>query len=378
VVPDVVKELDIGRHEPGRAFSAATHAWLGELSLRRGPLTPEALRQTGPLEWERAAYSVWRDRGASPTSLERGAAFLAVVNNNAVTIGTPDDRWARMAAEDAYPKSSLDLATALVLMDVLPPHLPFAPALALALEGTRPSTETVAALSRLADRGERVTPAAYDAVFEPHVQWAQRGDGGQGLVRDKDELIPVIQAAVALGAPPSAMHEVTEAMLRIDVTALPLKGLASRVSDPAMPWEEGWALLRERVSDPTSRAELAAHLICRGARVGVFPKDDHAAAWLTSAGSSRLLRVESAALELLGDAADVDSVVHEVERLTDEAPRKPPSAGPRTGEQEAHWRQEAVFMARRLAANASRGNRSGGRLLGGLAGSPRARRPTDR
>jgi hypothetical protein len=254
-------------------------------------------------------------------------------------------------------------------MDAVPRHLPFAPVLAAVLRRTLPSAETVAALTRLVDRGETVTHSAFDEFFEPHLRWTERRSrGGDALVRDRSELVPLITAAVVPGAPLSALHEVTEAMLRIDVGALPLKGLASRVSDPAMPWEEGWALLRERVSDPAVRTELAAHLICRGARAGVFPRDDHAADWLKSPAGRGLLRVESAALELLGDAEDLESVVHEVERLTDEAPRKPAGAGPRTPEQEAHWREDAVFMARRLVANASRSNRSVGRLLGGRRG----------
>ncbi|MGY1632235.1 hypothetical protein ACI784_11085 [Geodermatophilus sp. SYSU D01186] len=159
--PVLTSELEQGQHEPGRAFSRATHEWLGDLGRLPGELRFQSLRLTEPVEWERAAYTVFRARRSvsrargEASELERGAAFLSAVHNDDLPF--PDGRCAR-AALDTYPRELLDLRQALILMRSVPADLPFADVLLDVLDRTPPSHESRQGIKELRAR-ERLLPS---------------------------------------------------------------------------------------------------------------------------------------------------------------------------------------------------------------------------
>ncbi|MGY1726804.1 hypothetical protein ACI79J_07510 [Geodermatophilus sp. SYSU D01062] len=168
VVPELATtpQLEHGIALPGENLSTAMHEWLGSLSLPAGELTAEALRRTGPVEWERAAYRLYVRRDQDITPLERAAAFLRTVHCAAVNEGTGMDRWVGRAIDEIYRRPPLDLPTALVLMDVLPPDLAFAATLAGVLQRTPPSVMTRAAVERLYSR--ETIPSTLERLFARH------------------------------------------------------------------------------------------------------------------------------------------------------------------------------------------------------------------
>lgn len=352
VAPALVPVLDIGRELPGQGLSAATHQWLDLLSIPRGELTLEALQDTGPVEWERAAFRVLhqRPRPGDLTPLERAATFLATVHSSAANENKREDYWTRNAAEVAYSRNQpLDLPEAMVLMAYLPGHMPLTDVLTDVLARCRPSTDTAAAVARLRQRED--VPARAEAELARH----EHGSSQDAvLVTDRREIIPLTSEAVQLGSAASGYASVAEAMLRVDTTALPLRSLASFLWEPEMPWELGFQLLAERHPDPATRVLLAAHLICRGARAGSYPQEDQAAKWLAAADKRGISKFELAAAELLAGMDDVTELILLVERVVADAARKPrpltaAAAYGREGEHpDDRWRAEATSAARRV------------------------------
>ncbi len=155
-----------GDRPPGLVLPPAVHAWLGRRSVPAGRLTVDGLRRTGPLEWERAAHRVLVRHDRDVTPLERAAAFLGTVSSSAAVPGVPVDRITTDAAASAYPGDSLDLTTAMVLMAVLPPGLPFSWTLAPVLARTPPSPATQVAATRLLER--EAVPAALADLVRAH------------------------------------------------------------------------------------------------------------------------------------------------------------------------------------------------------------------
>ncbi|PRY39406.1 hypothetical protein LY71_12176 [Geodermatophilus tzadiensis] len=365
-------QLEYGRELPGQNLSRATHEWLGPRSLPAGPLDATALRRIGPVEWERAAYRLFVRRADDLTPLERAAAFLATVHSAAVNEGAPIERWANSAAEDAYKRPPLDPATALVLMDVLPPTIPFAYALAAVLQrNPSPTAATRAAVARLGEREtvpgtlkrlvERYAGAEPAAGVPATVElravpgWvpvAPPAVPGEVLVTAQTQLIPLVVAAQGSAAPRRvAWAPVAEALLRVDVRVLPMERLPRSTWDESMPWGEGWALLDAGQTDPRARTELAAHLLCRGARARLWPRDDWAAGWLTDAGEERHTRwAETVAGRLLATGDPRTDVTALVRVLTELAPRKPLTASPDSRRREDTWREDALTWARRVAS----------------------------
>ncbi|MGY1726805.1 hypothetical protein ACI79J_07515 [Geodermatophilus sp. SYSU D01062] len=370
--------LEHGMKLPGQNLSAATHEWLASLSVPVGELTVEALRRTGPVERERAAYRLFVQR-ADITPLERAAAFLATVNSSAINENMSIDRWAHKAAEMAYPRSSpLDAVTAVILMEALPSHIPFASVLgAVLLRYPIPDATTQNAVKRLSQR--EAAPKTLEKLLERH----QRVDNpemravavpilltkapvaapkrslalteartapDEVLVATPKQLLPLLIAASASPSQ-SARAPVAEALLRVDVRALPMTHLPQYTWDRDMPWEDGWTRLDGNETNPGIRTMLAAHLMCRGARARAWPREDWASHWLTQTGRERhRLRVEAVAAKLLlpGDARiDVVALVH---ALIEQTPKKPPEIASDSERHEEEWRRDAVQRIRRLVA----------------------------
>ncbi|MGY1784740.1 GAP1-N2 domain-containing protein [Geodermatophilus sp. SYSU D00698] len=371
-------QLEHGIELPGENLSAATHEWLGSLSLPAGELTAEALRGTGPVEWERAAYRLYVRRDRDVTPLERAAAFLGTVRSGAVNDGTAIDRWASRAADDAYPRNSLDVPTATVLMDAIPAEVPFAVALATVLQRTPPSPETRAAAVRLHER--EVVPRNVEHVVERHRRFEEpaatsvptggtpvtvAGDPaapsaaaippGEVLVTDRAQLLHLLTEPQRLGAPRSAWIPVAEALLRVDVRVLPMEKLPQATWEDAMPWGDGWARLDAEQTDPGSRTLLAAHLLCRGARARWWLREDWAAGWLTEKGEERnTVWAETIAGRLLLRGDPRIGIEDLVRVLTEQAPRKPSGTFSDGGKRDDAWREDALTWARRLAGSKPR------------------------
>ncbi len=380
VVPALaaVPGLERGTELPGRNLAAAVHEWLGPLSLPAGELTTDALAGTGPVEWERAAYRLYVRRAPDVTPLERAAAFLRTVHCAAANEGTPVDRWAGRAAEDAYKRPPLDLATALVLMDVLPPDVPFATTLAGVLQRTWPGPDAGAAVERLYDR--ETVPDTVGRLLERHRRAAEPvavpaaarpspvltvetsvpspppaagrpAAPGELLVTSPRTLGPLLSAAQRAGALRTAWVPLAEALLRIDVRVLPMAGLPASLWADTMPWGDGWARLDAEQTDSGARTRLAAHLLCRGARARWWRREDCAADWLTEDGEDRhTVWAETIARRLLLRGDPRLHVEELVRVLTEQAPRKPLTASPDSRRREDGWRDDALVWARRLAA----------------------------
>ncbi|GAB3197976.1 hypothetical protein GCM10027261_24350 [Geodermatophilus arenarius] len=342
--------LQHGMELPGRNLSAATHEWLGSLSVPVGELTVDALQSTGPIEWERAAYRLFIRRAEDVTPLERAAAYLGMVTSNAFTEGIPIERWAGYAADEVYPRGTLDVVTAVVLMEALPPGIPFASAFGAVLQRTPPSATSQAAVAQFQQREEEV-PAAVQKLLERHMRGSQSDDV---LITAYKQLLPML-IPVTDRHPKSAWVPVAEAMLRIDVRQLrAIKGLPDYTWRPSMPWDEGWAKLREDQTDPGARSLLAAHLLCRGARAVHWPEEDRASRWLTGEGDRRGRRWAETIAEVLFTSGDPEAdLVTTVERLVAETPRKQgagSTAGSEAYRREDSWREDAVAWARRIVA----------------------------
>ena len=359
LAPNLVPVLDIGRELPGQELSEATHRWLGPLSVPRGELTVEALGAIGRVEWERAAFRVFceRPRPVDLTPLERAAAFLSAVHSSAVTEGRSETEWARLAAEDAYAREPLDLAQALVLMEVLPTHVPFHRVLLDVLSRTPITRKSADAVARLRER--EALSAAVDAAL---VRFEVEVGEPTALVTDRRDIVPLTTEAVRHGPTATAYVAVAEAMLRIDTAALPFRDLASFLWESEMPWDEGFHMLADRHRDQTERTLLAAHLICRGARAASFPREDQAGAWLTATDSRGTARYETAAAELLAGSQDAAELTGLVEQVIAAVPRKPRPGAATTpyGAPEEHpdnrWRTEATSAARRVIKRLSGGH----------------------
>jgi hypothetical protein len=340
--------LELGRHEPGLGLPAAVHRWLGGLSLPRGPLSAPALAATGPVEWERAANSVFRarPRPAAPSPLELAAYFLAAVHSSPITEGLPEDRWASTAVEAVYTRAyPLDLPTALVLMRCLPAHIPFWPVLVTVLDQTIPSAVTAEAVAQLRER--ETVPDSAEVFLERHENATGSGD----LISSTDQVFELTTQALLVsrgrGWVPEAWVPVAEALLRVDICAMPLKGLPTQLDDPEMPWEAGWELLEAQHTDPAIRILLAAHLLCRTARVQRYPNEDQALKWITAPSDRAACRGEAAAATLVAGHEAPGQLVELVEQLVQEAPRKP--GAPRGPDHpDVQWREVALATAQRV------------------------------
>ncbi|MGY1738015.1 GAP1-N2 domain-containing protein [Geodermatophilus sp. SYSU D00684] len=342
--------LQHGSELPGRNLSAATHEWLGSLSVPVGDLTVDELQGTGPIEWERAAYRLFIRRAEDVTPLERAAAYLSMISSNAFTEGIPIERWAGYAADETYPRGTLDLITATVLMEALPQGIPFASAFGAVLQRTSPSSTSQAAVAQFRQRDEEI-PAAVQKLLEQHMCGGRSEDV---LITAYKQLLPVL-IPVTDRHPASAWIPVAEAMLRIDVRQLrTIKGLPDYAWRPSMPWDEGWAKLREGQTDPGARSLLAAHLLCRGARAVHWPEEDRASRWLTGEGDRRGRRWAETVAEALFISGDPEAnLVATVERLVAETPRKQgagSTAGSEAYRREDSWREDAIAWARRIVA----------------------------
>ncbi|MGY1730322.1 hypothetical protein ACI798_02285 [Geodermatophilus sp. SYSU D01045] len=370
-------QLEHGIELPGENLSAATHEWLGSLSLPTGELTAEALRRTGPVEWERASYRLFVQR-ADVTPLERAAAFLRTVYCAAVNEGTGMDRWAGRAVDEAYKRPPLDLPTALVLMDVLSPDVAFAGPLAGVLQRTPvASSGTRAAVEQLYER--ETVPSTLEKLLERHRRFEEAAatpvsdisepkglasaqvtltevqpSSGDALVTASTQLDSLLRMA-ATAPSRSTWALVTEAVLRVHVRVLPMQGLPSSLWKETTPWGDGWARLNAKETDPGLRTQLAANLLCRGARAHWWPRDDWAAGWLTDKGEQRsTVWAQTIAEQLLLRGDSRIDVVALVRVLTEQTQRKPRVASPDSEQREDAWRAMALSWAEQLAGSKPR------------------------
>jgi hypothetical protein len=345
VRPALAEELSLGRDDPGLALTSAVHSWLGELSLPRGPLSAAALEGTGPVEWERAAHSVFRRRAAA-SPLERAAAYLATVNSSVINEGKPEDRWAASAVEDTYTSAHpLDLTTATILMHCLPGHIPFWPVLVGLLPTTVPSADTAAAVALLRER--ETVPDAAEVVLEPH-----EGATGAGLlITSVDQVRPLVDHAVRTGG--QAWVPAAEAVLRIDVDALPLHNLPGSLGGVDTPWDAAWESLDAGHPEPEDRLRLAGNLVCRTARLASYPAEDPARLWLTPPAEDKdAQHGYAAAAALLAGHEAPGELVALVERLTREVHAKQVSTAGRQWSDGEHpdqqWRWAALAAAQQI------------------------------
>ncbi|MGY1620450.1 hypothetical protein ACI797_27230 [Geodermatophilus sp. SYSU D00691] len=355
LMPYLVPAVQEGRRDPGRELSEATHCWLSELGVPRGELTVEALRTTGPANWERAAFRVFqeRPRPTDITPLERAAAFLAAMHSSAVKEDEPKEHWANAAARYAYPpkKHPMRAAEAAVLRQVLPPDIP------LTVEDVVARPDLVSALRA----GEAVAGLPVAGGASP---WTEETAGGERasepaaavLVTEPREIARLAGAAMQFDDDPTKWGPVAEAMLRMDTGMLPVRNLASFTWDPRMPWNQGWQDLKAQHDDPAHRLLLAAHLICRGARAEVYRGHDQAERWLTTPDGRGRLRYENAAVELLASTRASATLVERVEQVTRAIPQQQnPAAsyGRSSADQDERWRSQAVNAARRVVERLS-------------------------
>ena len=343
--PALAEQVSLGQADPGLALAPGVHSWLGELSLPHDRLSAAALEATGPVEWERAAYTVFRLRAPSMSPLERAAAFLATLNSSVINEGSPEDRWAASAEEATYPRSRpLDLPTALVLMHCVPRHIPFWQVMVNVLQRTVPSADTAQAVALLRER--EAVPDAAEVVLEKY----EVATGAELLITSVDQVRPLVDQAVRNGG--QAWVPAAEAVLRLDVDALPLSGLPGSLGGVDMPWDAAWESLDTGHPEPGDRLRLAGNLVCRTARLASYPAEDPARLWLTAPADKDGLRGHVAAAALLAGHEAPEELVPLVERLTREVHFKQVTTTGRQWSDGEHpdqkWRWAALAAAQQI------------------------------